>query len=415
MNRLFISAAISTVLVVGCNGDTPAPLAEYERGEFALFSQLEKNAEANENVVYSPVSVQQAFGLVQLGAQGETAQQIEQVLDIGRGERGAARMRERREVLTRESDGVSVKIANALFLSDKWQFAETYIEAAREFYDARTATLDFASEPQDAASTINRWASNATDHEIPAVIDASKINPDAAAYLANATFFEGEWSQPFRSTQKKSFLRGDGTEQVIDLMEGQLSIRYAENAMWRAVRLPYGPASQSQARFVMDVMIPADRRGDSRRLSLNGIRQLSDQLDLADAQDVHIWMPRFEAEMQRDLIAPLRMAGLTLPFDRARADLSSMSALNQPRLFIEQAFQAATVKVFNTGTRAAAVTMVVPVPVNIPPPFDGLDFTVDRPFYFVIRDLERDEVIFLGKITNPGRLNDGESGALISH
>ena len=107
---------------------------------FALFSALESAADPGENIVYSPVSTAQAIGLVQFGARGDTAAQIEAVLGLRAGETGAAELRDKREALSRDTQGATVRIANALFLADDYRFAEAYTDAASRFFAAETAT-----------------------------------------------------------------------------------------------------------------------------------------------------------------------------------------------------------------------------------------------------------------------------------
>ena len=83
-----------------------------------------------------------------------------------------------------------------------------------------------------------------------------------------------------------------------------------------------------------------------------------------------------------------------------------MSAPGSKRLYIEEAFQVAKLQVHEQGTTAAAVTVPVPVPVGVPPPFEGIQFTVDRPFVFAIRDLETDTVLFVGRIASPHQYSE---------
>ena len=85
-------------------------------------------------------------------------------------------------------------------------------------------------------------------------------------------------------------------------------------------------------------------------------------------------------------IAPRAMASEHLPPIAAGCPCSWYDLSNQ---------------VYEQGTRAAAVTVAVPVPVSAPPPFEGIYFTLDRPFVFVIRDLTTDTVLFIGRIASP--------------
>ena len=116
---------------------------------------------------------------------------------------------------------------------------------------------------------------------------------------------------------------------------------------------------------------------------------------------MRVWLPRFEADMSRDLIGPLQTLGLRLPFDSVAADLTGMSAPGSRRLFVEEALQVARLQVFQTGTKAAAITIIVAAPVSMPPPFTGVEFKVDHPFLFAIRDLKTREILFFGRIASP--------------
>lgn len=339
---------------------------------------------------------------MQLGARGETATQIEAVLGIREGEAGAKRLKGVREPLVRDTRGATVRIANALFLADDYRFEPAYLDVASRLFGAETDTLDFKSQPDQAVAAINGWADKATDGLVPQVVDPANLNREAAAYLANAPFFKGEWRQTFRGGRNAPFLFGDGNERDFHLMEGKFSVPLAEVRGWRAVRLAYGsPRQTDSARFVMDVMTPSRRVASIPPLGAEAMAQIAAELGAAAPLNVLVEMPWFKAEMRHDLIEPLRALGLSLPFDQALADLSGMSVLGSNHLYIEEAFQVAKLQVYEQGTRAAAVTLAVPVPVSVPPPFEGIQFTVDRPFVFAIRDLETDTVLFVGRIASP--------------
>ena len=399
---LFGLATAACAQIAGEDSSEPAPAASlvdtYDAGDpLALWPQLVDGASAGENIVYSPVSTAQALGLVHLGAQGETARQIEAFLDMGVGDaadRGLAVQRARFSSMA--GSRVRVKISNALFLSNDFKFRSAYTEGARSLYSAETMAVDFDDRPAQAAAAINLWVNRATEGLIPQVTDTAAIKRDAAAYLINATYFEGAWSDRFTKIEDSKFLFGDGETRPFKLMSREGNYATAQGGGWKAVRLPY-----DDQRYALDLMLPTQRLSILPVISPARIGALGDAQSASDRKPIRPIVPRFQASMRRDLIPPLLAAGLSLPFDRDRADLTAMIEQDGPRLFIDEAFQMAKLEVFETGTRAAAATVMVPVPVSAPPPFEGEDFRVDRPFLFALRDLETGAVLFFGRIMNP--------------
>jgi serpin B len=69
-------------------------------------------------------------------------------------------------------------------------------------------------------------------------------------------------------------------------------------------------------------------------------------------------------------------------------------------LFLADVLHKAFVAVDEEGTEAAAATAAIMVPTLAPrqPP---IEFRIDRPFLFLIRDLETGAVLFVGRVMRP--------------
>jgi serpin B len=68
-------------------------------------------------------------------------------------------------------------------------------------------------------------------------------------------------------------------------------------------------------------------------------------------------------------------------------------------LLISDVVHKAFVAVDEAGTEAAAATAVIMGLTAVPPP--PLEVTIDRPFIFLIRDIETGAVLFVGRVLNP--------------
>ena len=72
-----------------------------------------------------------------------------------------------------------------------------------------------------------------------------------------------------------------------------------------------------------------------------------------------------------------------------------------PCIFIDEVIHKAFVSVDKAGTEAAAATAVIMKLTAIPEM--PLEFTIDRPFLFLIRDIETGTILFIGRVVNPTR------------
>jgi serpin B len=96
-------------------------------------------------------------------------------------------------------------------------------------------------------------------------------------------------------------------------------------------------------------------------------------------------------------VEPLAALGISLLFDPQRADLSGISA--QEQLYVTTVAHQARIRVDEAGTEAAAATAVVVGTTALPA--DEVEVRVDRPFWFVLRDLPTGAVLFLGRVGDP--------------
>ena len=359
-------------------------------GALDLFELLDAEAGPAENVFYSPASIEQAFGLLALGAAGETREQIETTLPPPRDAR----------FLAFKDKDTEVRLANALWLSDQWRFRDAFVSDARRRYDATAERVDMR-QPVATAKRINDWADKATEGLIPVVVTPDAVDPSTAAFISNALYFDARWRTYFDGAEQVPFLFGDGRQEDFVLMREDLQIAQVDQGDWTSVRLPY-----RNARYAMDVVMPKRRVIAQQAPHFTELEEIGAKLARAKPRWVDMRLPRFEIDYDTDLIAPLQAIGLRLPFDKDRADLSRMIAPGQQRVYVDKVKHLSKLQVFDEGTRAAAVTVMRIVPVSAPPPRpDKIDFIVDRPFIVVIRDLETGAVLFLGRIAEPEPLS----------
>ncbi len=88
--------------------------------------------------------------------------------------------------------------------------------------------------------------------------------------------------------------------------------------------------------------------------------------------------------------------GMSNAFIWTIADFSGIST--NAGLFIDDIKHSTFISVDEAGTEAAAATVIL-----MPPGSQHtIELTVDRPFIFLIRDIETEQILFIGRVLNPG-------------
>ena len=112
-------------------------------------------------------------------------------------------------------------------------------------------------------------------------------------------------------------------------------------------------------------------------------------------QSLKLKLPKFKIENKDLLTETLKKMGISEAFTQG-ADFSNLSKDN---LFISEIMQANYFCIDEQGTEASAVTGTV----NITSPGGtptAIDFHVNRPFLFIIKEKSTGTILFLGKINN---------------
>ena len=111
---------------------------------------------------------------------------------------------------------------------------------------------------------------------------------------------------------------------------------------------------------------------------------------------VVVRLPKFELDIENNLVANLKAMGIRRAFEN-NAELFKI--VKDTSLKIDSAKHRAKVQVDEQGTKAAAVTEITLLETTATPnpqPVRTVYFYAERPFLFVIRDVESGVTLFAG-------------------
>jgi serpin B len=365
---------------------------------FNLYQALR---EENDNLFYSPYSMSLALAMTYAGARGETERQMADTLhftlsqdrlhpafnslDIELGKRGEG-------AEGKDGEGFRLHIVNAVWGQKGYHFLPTFLDVLAENYGAGLRTLDFANAPEESRLIINDWVSDQTENRIEDLIPEGLIDILTRLVLTNAIYFNAAWQYPFSegATGDSQFYLLDGGEVTVPMMSQTESFGYAEGDDHQAVELPYDGGELS-----MVILLPREGHFETFEESLNTER-VDAIISALNHSQVALAIPKFEFQSAFKLRETLIAMGMPVAF-AGDADFSGMTGGRE--LFISQVVHKAFVSVDEAGTEAAAATAVIMKVTALPT--TPVEFTANRPFIFLIRDIETGSLLFIGRILNP--------------
>ncbi len=359
-----------------------------------LLQEVNKE-DAEKNVFISPLSVSFALGMTLNGAEGETYGAMQSTLGLGNMTRDDVNSsyKSLMQTLSTVDPKVQMQIANSIWYREGFSVEPAFVDVNRNYFDALVRALNFSS--QDAAPTINAWVNEKTNGKINKIVEPP-ISGEMVMYLINALYFKGAWTYQFKpeETRDDQFTLKDGSRVPCKMMNQETSLLLLSSDRYQAVDLAYAHGIYSMAIFLprpgldVDDFISSFTQTDWQQ----AVRNLKEQ-------EIILSMPKFKLEYKLDLIPSLKVLGMEIAFDGARADFRriSQAVYNQgERLYISEANHKTFVEVNEEGTEAAAVTSIGVGVTSAPP-----SVRIDRPYLFLIRERSTGTVLFAGKIMNP--------------
>lgn len=454
------------------------------------FLQLENN---KKNMIYSPLSIKYVLEMLNSGAEGETKNQITDILGT--------------YVNKKYTNNRNMSFANALFVRNSYKdsIKTSYIDTLLNQYNATVTYDDFKS-----ANTINNWVSNKTFKLINNAFDDSDIK-DYDFVLANALAIDMDWVNKiqdlynpytvdykhenfhehvtpltelgyhelaFKDYNKKTnavefaavvnkydiinelgednirktvsddyntWLKNGGNDYYAMCSEDSGSLEEEDkldlDKYVKELSANYQTISSStDFQFYVDdsvkVFAKDLKKYNGTTLQYIGIMptdgNLSNYIKNINASslseliskikpiafdsfkdgvitDIHGYIPMFKFDYKLDLVNDLNTLGIKDVFDSNKANLSNLTT---DKAYIGGARHKATIDFSNDGIKAGAFTAGggagaggCGYDYQFKVPVEDIDLTFDKPYMFIIRDKDTNEVWFAGTVYEPTEYN----------
>ncbi|XP_017311554.1 leukocyte elastase inhibitor isoform X2 [Ictalurus punctatus] len=367
-----------------------------------LFTKI-KEGNKTGNVFYSPLSISSALAMVSLGAAGNTATQMSEVLHHNKAKDDVhVSFNKLMAELNKAGAPYALSMANRLYGEQTYKFVEKFLKETKTHHHAELETVDFKANAESARVNINNWVEKQTKDKIKNLLQKGIVDDSTRLVLVNAIYFKGSWEKQFKvdATQELPFKLNKKETKPVQMMsqKAKFPLAFIPDLRCKILEMPYKGMELS-----MLIMLPVEIEDNT-----TGLEKLEHQLtydnfmewtrpDMMDTVEVQVSLPRFKLEETYDMKELLISMGMVDAFDKGKCDFSHMSPCDD--LVLSKVVHKSFVEVNEEGTEAAAATAAIMVMrcAMLPPE----RFVADHPFLFFIQHKPTRSILFCGRYSAP--------------
>ncbi|XP_028249930.1 putative serpin E3 [Parambassis ranga] len=413
MCRLPVASLFICLWLLGrshCNSSLQDNMRElHNRFAVSLYQTLTET-ENNSNLIMSPVSVSLSLALLQIGARGNTLAQLEASLgyNVNDAQVQSFLLHSQGDV-SNATQGMWLQQTCTLFIQSGIQLLTEFTQHAAAWANTSVVRANF-SQPSNTRSQPERAGHN---HDESLLLQSGSSSGELSGSgeaqaealwwghrlqvaLVNIVAFRGVWQKQFlfTNTQNLPFTLSDGTPIKVPMMHQAAEVsfgqfRTASDQRYTVLELPYLGHSLS-----LQVVLPSERKTPLSTLeSQLSARHLASWDTGLRRTKMDIFLPRFRMQNKFNLRSVLPAMGISDAFNPTSADFTGMSVEG---LYVSDAFHDVRIEVTEDGTKAAAATAMVLLKRSRAPVFKA-----DRPFLFLLRQINTGSILFMGRVMNP--------------
>lgn len=353
----------------------------------------------------SPLSVSMALAMMANGAEGQTREQMLDVVarDITQEQlnEGMKQLRLRmlgRTGLVREDLRrlPTVHLANSIWLreSDAVTFRDEFLQINEDCYAADAYARPFDA---DTVNEINDWVDEQTDGMIPSVLDG--LDAQDMMVLINTLLFKGNWEDPFTERQitDGTFTAANGQVREAKMLHGTEYYCLDDGAAQGFMKY-YEGYDYAFVALLPDV-------GTTVADYVAGMRW-ENMLSMLKNKEAGqgIWcryqLPKFSISYQDGgrMDEVLRELGMTDAYSPENADFSAVGSMasGHDNIYLGRVIHKTAMTLDENGTSAAAVTAMVEP--GSPRPIEIRELVFDRPFVCMIVEADTGIPLFMGTV-----------------
>ena len=360
-----------------------------------ITGQLLSNTKG-ENTACSPVNIYLALAMLAETSDGNSRQQILDLL----GADSIDKIRTQAEQVWKahyNNDGLTTSIlANSLWLEEGYPYNKETVQLLAEKYYASVFQGDLGTEEIDKA--LRNWINEQTGGLLREQTQNLTLDPQTVLALVSTLHYQVQWLNEFQEKENtESTFYGTAGDTTKTFMRQTLIYNpYYWSDHFGAVSLNLEDNGRMWLILPDEGVTPEELLSTGEAMDF--LQQNANEYENQKSLMIHLSVPKFDISSDLDISRQLKDLGITDIFVPGTADFSPIIPENDGG-YVSQVKHAARVAIDEEGVTAAAFTMIARCGAGMPPK-DEMDFTLDRPFLFVIESQDG-LPLFAGIVNQP--------------
>jgi len=360
------------------------------KSSFGMYEALARGN--NQNLFFSPYSINAALSMAYIGAKGKTQLEFENVLNLSNDRTSNEQSLESYIKGMMNIKNVELKVANHLWVEQSMALLPNFSRKINQL-NGEITSIDFSNQPSRSAKIINKKIAQQTNGKVKNLLPEGTLNELTRFVMTNAIYFMGNWEDHFDSdeTTTDDFWVSKDSKSNVKLMNKQHFYNHAAIDDFQVIELPYKGKAMS-----MIVILPNNKDGLEKLERHINASTFQKWLNKLERKEVQLSFPRFKMSSNISLKPYLTSLGLTTAFTEHDANFSGMM---QEAVFLSSAIHKSSVEVNEKGTEASVATAIIGMSkgVRIKMPV----FKANHPFIYIIKENIGDQILFMGRFADP--------------
>lgn len=349
-----------------------------------------------ENVFWSPALTATSLNMLLLGAKGQTKNEIRKLLNSSLSNEDIASQTGaiHRYFNGLDGSGVSLKTGLSIWMDQSLPLIDTWKNQIQDDIQADVFSVNFKNPEEEFAPKAKEWVAQNTNGLLGDYDPSNLVDSNTNLLGISTAYFKGDWLAPFDSndTNERDFFSLDGKAIKTEFMNARRSELFFQNKDFKSLRLTY-QGGRLETLFIL----PKNgffRKPDWGKLE----KSVQTALKSEESHELPIALPKFKWQKNLQLIPLLESAGVSNLFS---LQASNLQGISNKKLFVRALEQRSFISMDETGTEAAAVETMEMVAAGEEAGVEPPQFIADRPFLFLIRDLQSGLILFMGAYMSP--------------